>query len=197
LVPGTLQQGTMGRKPPAEPSLEQMPRWPPCPVCRMRSGRSKRSFPNQAAAQHFCEMQKDPGLVVYDCPAGAGFHLGHLPNTRQPTVDQPVVIAQRREPHRVNANVAPLSPTALQKEFPKKMKVTLANPFLIAAYSAALLLIGSAVGMRWIHTPITALWLCIAGGLLMAAHNIATGFLWFWLTARWVRSVMIQRNNRS
>jgi hypothetical protein len=196
LVPGKLQQGTMGRKPPAEPSLEQMPRWPPCPVCRMRSGRPKRSFPNQAAAQHFCEMQKDPGLVVYDCPAGAGFHLGHLPNTRQPTVDQPVVIAQRREPHRVNADFAPSSRTALQMEFPTKMKVTLANPFLIAAYSTALLFIGCGVGVHWTHTLPTALWLCIAGGVLMAAHDIATGFLWFWLTARWARSAIIQRNNR-
>jgi hypothetical protein len=78
-----------------------------------------------------------------------------------------------------------------------KMHVTLGNPFLIAIYSASLLLIGCAVGMHWAHTPATALWLAIAGGVLMAVHDTATGFLWFWLTARWVRSVMIQRNNRS
>jgi hypothetical protein len=50
--------------------------------------------------------------------------------------------------------------------------------------------------VHWTHTLPTALWLCIAGGVLMAAHDIATGFLWFWLTARWARSAIIQRNNR-
>ncbi len=76
-----------------------------------------------------------------------------------------------------------------------KMQATLGNPILIAVYSTALLLIGCAVGMHWAHTPATALWLCIAGGVLMAAHDTATGFLWFWLTARWADSV-IRRNNR-
>jgi hypothetical protein len=50
--------------------------------------------------------------------------------------------------------------------------------------------------MHWTHTPATALCLCLAGGIFMAAHDLATGFVWFWLTARWVRSVMIKRNNR-
>jgi hypothetical protein len=77
-----------------------------------------------------------------------------------------------------------------------KMQATLANPFLIALYTAALLLIGCGVGMHWAHTPATALWLCIAGGVLMAAHDIATGFLWFFVTAKRARSVMIQHNNR-
>jgi len=49
--------------------------------------------------------------------------------------------------------------------------------------------------MHWAHTPATALWLCIAGGVLMAAHDTATGFLWFWLTARWAY-FLIQRDNR-
>src|ERR1700679_3219687 len=59
LVPRPLQQGSMGRQTPIQPSLEQMPRWPPCPVCRMRFGLPKRSFPNQGAAQWLCERQKD------------------------------------------------------------------------------------------------------------------------------------------
>lgn len=74
-----------------------------------------------------------------------------------------------------------------------KMNVTLGNPLLIAIYSAALLLIGCAIG-RWAHTSATALWLAIAGGVLMAIHDTATGLIWFWLTARWAHPV-IQRNN--
>jgi hypothetical protein len=77
-----------------------------------------------------------------------------------------------------------------------KMHVTLGNPFLIAIYSAALLLIGAAVGMHWTHTPATALWLCVAGGVIMAAHDTATGFLWFWLTARWAHCVIERRKDR-
>lgn len=48
------------------------------------------------------------------------------------------------------------------------MHATLANPLVIAIYSAALLLIGCAVGMHWARTPATAIWLAIAGSLLMA-----------------------------
>lgn len=73
------------------------------------------------------------------------------------------------------------------------MHASLANPLLIAIYSAALLLIGCAVGMHWAHAPATALGLAIAGGLLMAVHDTAMGFLWFWLTALWAGSV-IERN---
>jgi hypothetical protein len=76
-----------------------------------------------------------------------------------------------------------------------KMNATLGNPLLIAVYSAALLLIGCAVGMHWAHTPATAIRLAIAGGLLMAGHDTAMGILWFWLTARWARCV-IERNHR-
>lgn len=61
---------------------------------------------------------------------------------------------------------------------------------LIAIYSAALLLIGCAVGMHWAQTPATAIQLAIAGGLLMAVHDTVTGILWFCLTARWTRSVI-------
>ena len=199
LVPRALHQGSMGRKTPIQPSPKQMPRCPAetprCLVCRMRCGLPKRSFPNHAAAQQLCARQKDPGLVVYACPAGAGWHLGHRPDMRPETAGHPATTSQRREPHRADAHVAPMLPTPLHKESPMKMNVTLGNPFLIAVYSASLLLIGCAVGMYWAHTPATALWLAIAGGVLMAVHDTATGVLWFWLTARWAHSV-IQRKDR-
>jgi len=75
-----------------------------------------------------------------------------------------------------------------------KMSATLGNPLLIVIYSAALLLIGSAIGMHCQNTPATARGLAIAGGVLMAVHDTVTGILWFWLTARWAYSV-IERNN--
>jgi hypothetical protein len=56
-----------------------MRRWPPCPVCRVRD-KPKRSFPDQATAKWWCDIQNDPGLVVYACSAG-GWHLGHLRHT--------------------------------------------------------------------------------------------------------------------
>jgi hypothetical protein len=86
-------------------------------------------------------------------------------------------------------------PNSLHKESRMKMQATLGHPILIAIYSTALLSIGCGVGVHWTHALPTALWLCIAGGILMAAHDLATGFVWFWLTARWVRS-MTQRDNR-
>jgi hypothetical protein len=187
-----------GRQTPIQPSLRQIPPSPPetprCSVCRTRFGLKKRSFPSHAAAQQLCERQKDPGLVVYACPTGAGWHLGHRPDTRPATAGHPPTTPERREPHRVDPHVPPMLPTPLHKESPRKMHVTLGNPFLIAIYSAALLLIGCAVGIHWAHTPATALCLAIAGGVLMAVHDTATGLIWFWLTARWAHSV-IQRNN--
>jgi len=82
----------------------------------------------------------------------------------------------------------------MRKEFPMQMQATLGNPILVAVYSTALLLFGCAIG-RWVHPPATALWLATAGGILMALHDSAMGILWFWLTARWVRSV-IHHNKR-
>jgi hypothetical protein len=88
-------------------------------------------------------------------------------------------------------------PNPLHKESLMKMQATLGHPILIAIYSTALLFIGCGVGVHWTHALPTALRLCIAGGILMAVHDLATGFVWFWLTARWVRSMMIQRDNRT
>ena len=190
LVPRPLQHGTTGREPQNQPSLTEMPHRPPktprCSVCRMRLGRRKRTFETEAAARQVCEIQRDPGLVVYACPAaGGGWHLGHRP--MDPATSSPPL---------VNAQVAPILPNPLHKESPMQMRATLGHPILITLYSAALLLIGAGVGVHWNQAHPTALWLCVAGGVVMAAHDLATGFLWFWLTARWVRSVMIQRDKR-
>ena len=114
LVPRPLQQESGGRQTPIQTSLRQMslspPETPHCFSCRTRFGLRKRSFPSHAAARQLCERQKDPGLVVYACPAGAGWHLGH-----------PSTTPQRREPHRVDAHVAPMLPTKLHKEPSMKM----------------------------------------------------------------------------
>jgi hypothetical protein len=149
------------------------------------SGRRKRSFPSQAAAQQVCDRQKDPGLLVYECEAGQGWHLGHR-HTNLVTGNHTVV----------NAKVSSMSPNPLHKEFSMQMRATLANPILITLYSAALLLIGCGVGVRFHHSLPTALWICGAASILVAVHDLATGFLWFWLTAKWVRSMMIQRDRR-
>jgi hypothetical protein len=69
------------------------------------------------------------------------------------------------------------------------IRTELANPWLILCYSTALLLIGSGLG-RWVHTPATALRLCIAGGAIMACQDLCTGILWTVLAGRWARSVM-------
>lgn len=195
LVPRPLQQRSPGWAPRAiQPFPNQLPRRPPetprCPVCRMRSGRGKRSYPSQAEAQRICEMQKDPRLVVYACLAGNGFHLGH-PNTNAETILPPAPTTQRRESLLNEANEAPMLPTSRHKTSPT-MQATLGHPVLIFLYSTALLLIGCGIGRHWIHTPV--IWCCLVGGTLMVVHDLATGFLWFFLSARWVRSVMTQRN---
>jgi hypothetical protein len=191
LVPLPLQQGSTGRCSQDQPSLAEIlhrpPETPRCSVCRMHhySGRRKRSFPSQAAAQQICERQKDPGLVVYECEAGEGWHLGHR-HTNPATGSHPVV----------NAHVLPMAPNPLHKESEMKMQATLGHPILITLYSAALLLIGCGVGVRFYHSLPTALWICGAGSILVAVHDLATGFVWFWLTGKWVRSVMVQRDTR-
>ncbi len=199
LVPRPLQQGSMGTQPPIEPAPEQLRCSPPtalrCSVCRMRFG-FKRSYSSRSIAQRVCDRQNDVRLAVYRCPAGAGYHLGHLPDTRPAIAGHPPSTLQQREPHRVDAPVAPMLPIPLPEESPMKMQVTLANPFLIAIYSASLLLLGCAVGMHWAHTPGTALLLAVVGGVLMAAHDLVMGTLFFVLAARWARS-MIQRNSHN
>jgi hypothetical protein len=199
LVPRPLSQKGAGKLSPIELYRKQMQSWPPetppCPVCRMRIGRPKRSWPSREMADQVRERQNDPRLDVYSCPAGYGWHLGHRPDASSAATGHPATTAQPQNPYRADTAHAPMSPNAMQEESSMKMNATLGNPLLIAVYSAALLLIGCAVGMHWAHTPATALWLAIAGGLLMAVHDTAMGILWFWLTARWARSV-IEGNHR-
>jgi hypothetical protein len=146
----------------------------------------KTHLETEAAARQVCEIQRDPGLVVYACPAaGGGWHLGHRHTT--PATSSPLL---------VNAQVAPMLPNPQHKEFPMKMQATLGHPILITLYSAALLLFGCAVGVRFSHALPTALWLCAAGSVLVAVHDLATGFVWFWLAATWVRSVKMKRDTR-
>jgi hypothetical protein len=191
LVPRPHQQGSTEREAQNQTSFKEIPHRPPetprCSVCRMRLGRKKRTFETEAESRQVCENQRDPGLVVYACPAagGGGWHLGHRP-TLPATSSQSVV----------NAQVAPMSPNPLHKESPMQMRATLGHPILITLYSAALLLIGCGVGVRFNHSLPTALWICGAASILTAVHDLATGFVWFWLTAKWARSVMIERDKR-
>lgn len=200
LVPSLHEEESAGRQIPIDNSRKQIrhcaSETPRCSVCRMRGGLPKRSWPSQEVAEQVREQQNDPRLVVYSCPAGAGWHLGHRPDIGSPSASHPATTIPRREPHRAYLHVASMLPTTLHRKSPMKMSATLANPLLIAIYSAALLLIGCAVGVHWAHTPATARWLAIAGGVLMAVHDTATGVLWFWLTARWAHSVT-HRNNHS
>jgi hypothetical protein len=76
-----------------------------------------------------------------------------------------------------------------------KMQATLSHPLLVAIYSTALLFIGCGVGVHWAHALPTARRICIAGGIFLVAHDLATGLVWFYLTAKWVRSV-IPRDKR-
>jgi len=94
LVPVSFQQGSLGNKP------SDMPR---CTVCRSR-GKQKCCFPSEAAAQRFCDDQRDSGLVVYACAAGRGWHLGH-----------PATATQRRESNRNHEHEAQTQTTSQQK----------------------------------------------------------------------------------
>jgi len=189
-VPHPPQRESIEREPPVQSSLMQTSQRPPetprCLACRMRGGLGKRTFKSQAAAQRIWGMQKDPELVVYHCKANNGFHLGH-PSKRASAVGHPAPIPQRRES---NYNEAPMSP-APQHETSPTMQATLGHPVLVFIYSTALLLIGCGVGRHWIQTPV--LWCSLVGATLMVAHDLTTGFLFFFLSARWTRSVMTQR----
>jgi hypothetical protein len=85
-------------------------------------------------------------------------------------------------------------PNPLHKES-MKMQASLAHPLLVAIYSTALLFIGCGVGVHWANALPTARRICIAGGIFMVAHDLATGLVWFYVTAKWVRSVMIRRDH--
>jgi hypothetical protein len=61
----------------------------------------------------------------------------------------------------------------------------LGNPFLIAIYSLALLLIGAAIGAKWGHNPHLALWLVVLGAALMVAHDMLSYSVIFLVSTAW------------
>ena len=61
----------------------------------------------------------------------------------------------------------------------------LGNPFLIAIYSLALLLIGAAIGAKWGHNPQVALWLVVLGAALMVAHDMLSYSVIFLVSTAW------------
>ena len=61
----------------------------------------------------------------------------------------------------------------------------LGNPFLIAIYSLALLLIGAAIGAKWGHNPHVALWLVVLGAALMVAHDMLSYSVIFLVSTAW------------
>jgi hypothetical protein len=185
LFQSALQQASARKELPIGSSLNEGSQRPPerlrCAVCSSCFGKQKRSFPNAAAARRFCEEQRDPGLVVYACPAGiGGYHLGHRP------LEGPATVGNSAAAHE-----SPMLSTPKHKEYSMTIRATLGHPVLIFLYSTALFFIGSSVGRHWIHA--SAFWLSITGGLLMVVHDLFTGILMFVISARWVRSAMRQR----
>lgn len=65
-----------------------------------------------------------------------------------------------------------------------KMTATLGNPFLVFLYSLAILMFGCAIGVHWKATPCLAFCMTTIGAVLMVIHDLATGILGFWITAR-------------
>lgn len=61
----------------------------------------------------------------------------------------------------------------------------LGNPFLIAIYSLALLLIGAAIGARWGSNPHVAVWLVVLGAALMVAHDMLSYSIIFFVSTAW------------
>jgi len=77
----------------------------------------------------------------------------------------------------------------IQMEQSMRMQVRFGNPILIFIYSLALLLIGCAIGSWWPKTPLVALGIALAGGVLMIIHDLLMTFLWFSATAIWIRNI--------
>ena len=61
----------------------------------------------------------------------------------------------------------------------------LGNPFLVAIYSLALLLIGAAIGARWDCKPHVAVWLVVLGAALMVAQDILSYSIIFFVSTAW------------
>jgi len=65
------------------------------------------------------------------------------------------------------------------------IRLRLGNPFLIAIYSLALLLIGAAIGARWGCNPHLAAWLVVLGAALMVAHDMLSYSIIFFVSTAW------------
>jgi predicted phosphodiesterase len=65
------------------------------------------------------------------------------------------------------------------------IRLQLGNPFLIAIYSLALLLIGAAIGARWGCNPHVAVWLVVLGAALMVAHDMLSFSIIFLVSTAW------------
>jgi hypothetical protein len=76
-----------------------------------------------------------------------------------------------------------------------KMQASLGNPILIFIYTFAVLLLGCAIGAHWHRISGTAFCLVLAGAALMVIHDMATGVLWFWITANLARSVYDRKSD--
>lgn len=68
-----------------------------------------------------------------------------------------------------------------------EMKVRLGHPVVIFIHSAALLLLGSAIGMHWHQSRTTAIWIAVSGAVLIVINETISAFILFYFTALWIR----------
>ena len=82
-----------------------------------------------------------------------------------------------------------------------RIRLTLANPFLVGIHSFALLLTGVAIGARWGHSPRVAMWMIVLGAGLMVAHDMLAYSIFFLVTTAWaceqVGSAKLQTNTEN
>ena len=78
-----------------------------------------------------------------------------------------------------------------------KMQATLGHPILIFLYTFSVFVMGSAAGAHLKRLSGTAFCLAFAGAVLMVIHDMATGILWFWVTATLRRAVYDREANGS
>ena len=76
-----------------------------------------------------------------------------------------------------------------------KLQARLGHPVLIFIYTLAILLVGCAIGAHWKRLSGNALWLVVGGAILMVIHDMATGIVWFWITAKLTQSVYDRRTS--
>lgn len=159
-----------------------------CPVCRMRIGLPKRIWSRRESAEHVRDQQSDPLLVVDCCPAGYGWHLGHRSGAKSAAANYLATTFKQRESHGADVTHDNAQRIPYGNESHTCQSVIDCN--LQCGAVADRLRRGHTLGAHARNRASTP----IAGGVLMAVHDMATGILWFWLAARCARSEM-QRNN--